>query len=269
MEISKRPIVLYDGVLKQLKDEDNVGKYILTVVSKNPDNDFDELYSFTQIHANTATSSFSLLLPQNPSEGDFIKILDVKSVFDGNPLYIKSNGKKIEGTTTDITLDVNGAIVDFIYSGDEDGWLIDIGGRNLNVFDDAVEYSISPSTAEMGSRVGHLVYQTEQANTVDIADASDITRVPTLGVIQFDNDTRVQVKTKTGSVVDVKIDPNIANQINPGDHVFIASTRSGYATLDPDNDSTVVYQVIGICNDFPDGDGFIKLNLWLNPEIYA
>lgn len=268
MLLSKKPIVLYDGVLKQLQSNDNIGKYVLTVVSKSASNNLDVLFSFTQIHADTTTNSFTLLLPQSPEIGDLIKVIDIKSVFSLNKLIIDSNGKKIEGAVGTLDLDVSGAIIDFIYAGEDDGWILDIGGKNLNIFDDSLQYDIAPSTAEQGSRVGRFVYQNGLTNTVELADASNSNKGPGFGVIVFDGNTYVKVRTKTGSIVECKVDTD-SSVVVPGEHVFISPIEPGKVTTKQDHVSGVsYYQRIGSCNTAP-SEGYIKINMWPNPEIYV
>lgn len=267
MQLSKRPIVLYDGVLKQLQGNDNVGKHVMTVVSKSLSNDNDELFSFEQVHVDTSSGGFTLRLPQSPEVGDFIKILDIKSVFSVNALSIDPNSKNIEGSSNILDLDVSGAVVDFMYSGEDDGWILDIGGKNLNIFDDSIQYNIAASTAEVGSRVGRTVYQTGTSNTVELANANNHNSVPAFGVIVYDGDTYVKVRTKAGSVVDMKFDSE--STFTPGDHVFLSDLESGKVrTITDTDDSVSVYQRLGTCNDNP-SEGYIKVNMWPNPEIYT
>lgn len=267
MQLSKRPIVLYDGVLKQLQGNDNIGRHVMTVVSKSPGNDNDELFSFTQVHADTSSNGFTLKLPQSPEVGDLIKVIDIKSVFSINGISIDPNGKNIEGSNTTLDLDVSGAVVDFMYSGEDDGWILDIGGKNLNIFDDSIQYNIDPSIAEMGSRRGRVVYQTGLANTVALANANDVDKVPAFGVIVYDGDTYVKVRTKAGSVVEMKFDSE--STISPGNHVFLSDLESGkIRTISDTDDPIVVYQRLGSCNDSP-SEGYVKVNLWPNPEIYT
>ena len=266
MQLSKRPIVMYDGILKQLQGNDNVGKYVMTVSSKSVGNNNDEIFSFMQIHADSSAGSFMLRLPQSPTLGDFIKVVDVKSIFSVNKITIDPNGKKIEGATSSIDLDVSGAIVDFIYAGEDDGWLLDIGGKNLNIFDDSIQFSIPPSDATIGNRTGRVVYQTHIANTVDLADAGAASKVPAFGVIVHDSDIFVKVRTKVGIVVDVKFD-TLSTTLVPGDHIFLSKQELGKVTNNQDFEDAEAVQRLGSCNS-GNSEGYIKLNFWANPEIY-
>ena len=266
MQLSKRPIVMYDGILKQLQGNDNVGKYVMTVTSKSVGNNNDELFSFMQVHADSSAGSFTLKMPQSPELGDFVKVVDVKSVFSVNKITIDPNGKKIEGATGSIDLDVSGAIVDFIYAGEDDGWLLDIGGKNLNIFDDSIQFSIAPSDGTVGDRTGRVVFQTAVANTVDLADAGAATKVPAFGVVVHDADTYVKVRSKVGVVVDAKFD-TLSTTPTPGDHMFLSKQELGKVTNNQDFDDAEAVQRLGSCNTGP-SEGYIKLNLWPNPEIY-
>jgi hypothetical protein len=63
-------------------------------------------------------------LPATPSVGDIIRFIDVSGTFDTNNLTIARNGKKIQGDTADMTVDVERAALGLIFSGDTQGWVL-------------------------------------------------------------------------------------------------------------------------------------------------
>lgn len=258
MQLSKKPIVLYDGILSQLKDQDIIGKYQYTALSKNHTDNNTILFAFTVNFIDTTGDSFTLLLPSDPQIGDIIKVIDTKNNFQINNLIINPNTKKIENEITELILDVSGVVITFIYSGEDYGWLLDIGGKSLNIFTDYFTYNIPPSTA--GSREGRLVYQIGNTNTVDIADASN-NKVPAMGIINHDGDIYVHVRKSISSIINVQPDPEAI--INVGDHLFLSF--NGTVTNDDDHPSMAVCQRIGRCYSIDDN---VKVNFMPSPEIY-
>ena len=62
----------------------------------------------------------TVTLLNNPSIGDIITIVDVANSFETRPLTVlPANGDSMNGSTVGVDLDVNGVVVDFIYSGVE------------------------------------------------------------------------------------------------------------------------------------------------------
>ena len=64
----------------------------------------------------------TLVLPASPALGDFIAIVDVADSFITNNLTIDRNGNKLLGSDSNITVNANGAIKFYVYSGDTKGW---------------------------------------------------------------------------------------------------------------------------------------------------
>lgn len=67
------------------------------------------------------TAARTLTLPTSPSVGDEVQILDGSGTAGTYNISIVSGGK-INGTTQDATLDVNGVAAVFIYTGSTYGW---------------------------------------------------------------------------------------------------------------------------------------------------
>lgn len=67
------------------------------------------------------TAARTLTLPSTPSVGNEIQILDASGTAATNNITVISGGK-INGTTQDATLDVNGVAAVFIYTGSTYGW---------------------------------------------------------------------------------------------------------------------------------------------------
>jgi hypothetical protein len=68
------------------------------------------------IIADTTGGSFTINLPATPSTGDYIVISDGAD-WETNNLIVGRNGSTIEGTAEDLTLDIGGLYVNFVYDG--------------------------------------------------------------------------------------------------------------------------------------------------------
>lgn len=73
--------------------------------------------------ADTFSGSFTVTLPGSPIVGSKVKIIDARSNFKINPVYIEPNNKLITGTTNTIALDMTDNAVIMVYSGDTFGWV--------------------------------------------------------------------------------------------------------------------------------------------------
>lgn len=66
------------------------------------------------IIADTTAGSFTVTLPASPTTGDFVQIVDGAS-WETYNLTIDRNGETIEGNADDVTLDIGGVKVEFVY----------------------------------------------------------------------------------------------------------------------------------------------------------
>ena len=64
--------------------------------------------------ADTTAGPFTITLPANPTTGDFVQIVDGAS-WETYNLTVARNGETIEGNADDVTLDIGGVKVEFIY----------------------------------------------------------------------------------------------------------------------------------------------------------
>jgi len=72
---------------------------------------------------NTTSGAITITLPGSPSVGDTIEIRDYSNSFGTNNVTLNPNGKKINGSTGNGTLDTNDIMVVIVYSGEDKGWL--------------------------------------------------------------------------------------------------------------------------------------------------
>jgi len=74
-----------------------------------------------KIVADTTAGTFAITLPATPSAGDSLTIADGGNWYTTN-LTVNRNGSTIKGVADNLTIDVGGVMVDFIYSGST--WLV-------------------------------------------------------------------------------------------------------------------------------------------------
>lgn len=77
---------------------------------------------------NTTSAQVTVTLPTSPTIGDLIGIIDYASTADTNKITVTST-KKIQGADGDVDLNYENAAVEFVFSGDTQGWLITSAGN--------------------------------------------------------------------------------------------------------------------------------------------
>jgi len=80
---------------------------------------------FNGYFVDTETRSVRMTLSSTPEEGDIVKIIDYNGFAHTNNIIVDANGKKIAGSTNDLTLNVNNTALTLIYSDAEEGWVIE------------------------------------------------------------------------------------------------------------------------------------------------
>jgi len=71
---------------------------------------------------NTTSAAFTVTLPASPSAGDVIAFKDYADTFDTNNLTLDANGNKIQGSTTNFDISVEGTAAVFLYIDSTQGW---------------------------------------------------------------------------------------------------------------------------------------------------
>ena len=72
----------------------------------------------------TNGGGFTVTLPGTPSTGDVIRFFDLRKTFDSNALTLNRNGRLIQGDSSNMTINSEGAAFDIVYSGNSYGWRI-------------------------------------------------------------------------------------------------------------------------------------------------
>ncbi len=73
---------------------------------------------------NTTSGEITVTLPASPSAGDVVGIKDYANTFDTNKCILNANGNKIQGSTTNFDITVEGSSIIIIYVDATQGWLI-------------------------------------------------------------------------------------------------------------------------------------------------
>jgi hypothetical protein len=73
---------------------------------------------------NTTSAAFTVTLPASPVAGDVLSLKDYANTFDTNNLTLNPNGNKIQGSTENFTVSIEGANSQFIYVDATRGWVL-------------------------------------------------------------------------------------------------------------------------------------------------
>jgi len=73
---------------------------------------------------NTTSGQITITLPATPSVGDVIGIKDYANTFDTNKCILNPNGNKIQGSTSNFEITVEGSSIILIYVDATQGWVI-------------------------------------------------------------------------------------------------------------------------------------------------
>jgi hypothetical protein len=80
--------------------------------------------AFQRLFVNTSGGAVTATLPVSPVLGDRIQFLDVANSFNTNQLTVGRNSEKINGDSADMTVAIQGAAFELVYSGATYGWRI-------------------------------------------------------------------------------------------------------------------------------------------------
>ena len=86
---------------------------------------------------NTTSAAFTVTLPASPVAGDVIALKDYANTFDTNNLTLNPNGNKIQGSTTNFIISVEGANSQFIYVDSTRGWVLTDASKASDISESA------------------------------------------------------------------------------------------------------------------------------------
>ena len=73
---------------------------------------------------NTTSGQITVTLPASPSAGDVVGVKDYADTFDTNKAILNANGNKIQGSTTNFEITVEGTAAILLYVDSTKGWLL-------------------------------------------------------------------------------------------------------------------------------------------------
>ena len=73
---------------------------------------------------NTTSGQITVTLPASPSAGDVVAVKDYADTFDTNKAILNANGNKIQGSTTNFDITVEGTAAILLYVDSTKGWLL-------------------------------------------------------------------------------------------------------------------------------------------------
>ena len=86
---------------------------------------------------NTTSAAFTVTFPASPTAGDVIALKDYANTFDTNNLTIDANGNKIQGSTTNFDITVEGTAAQFIYVDATRGWVLTDASKASDIAESA------------------------------------------------------------------------------------------------------------------------------------
>lgn len=76
------------------------------------------------VRCNSASGAFTVTLPASPVDGDQIGILDITKSCGTYPILVSPNGNTIEGDSGGLSIDLDGAYVQLIYTSSGTNWKV-------------------------------------------------------------------------------------------------------------------------------------------------
>jgi hypothetical protein len=138
--------------------------------------------------ANTTAGTFTVTLPATPATGNQCVIADATASFGTTNLTVGRNGSTINGTAEDLTLDISGVSVQFIYNGTTWDVFTQVGGNGgtamtLNGTETATNKTFTTGNAFNGT-LGATTASTVAATTISATGLVDLSSA-TAGQVKF------------------------------------------------------------------------------------
>jgi hypothetical protein len=76
------------------------------------------------IHMRGLTANKTITLPQNPTDGQLVRVRDANHTADTYTITLGRNTRKIHGVSSDLSIDVERAVVTLVYDLNNTNWVI-------------------------------------------------------------------------------------------------------------------------------------------------
>lgn len=83
------------------------------------------------IMADLTNNPFTVFLPNSPKDGDVVRVIDTKGLARVNNLSINGHGSAINKEFSNFIIDINYAMLSFVYDSGGNNWLVDLGGSRF------------------------------------------------------------------------------------------------------------------------------------------
>lgn len=222
------PVLIYDGILMNIKENDNIGSSYFSNYNYNYTHNDYILQPFSRIFLNTKLGNLKFRLPtDNLETGMIIRIIDQKKSFLMYPLEINPQTLKLDGNVENKIYDIPGSIIDFIYINQDIGWISYVNEMAKMKHTSIQKFNIAQST--VGNRHGYFVCQTHIPNTVKLASATSLEKLPVVGCVLRDDETTVLVKTQNIDIIEVQLD-SISIGPQPKQFIYLSEIDEGCGT---------------------------------------
>jgi len=137
-----------------------------------------------RIIADTSLGTFVIVLPISPPVGTYVVLTDGND-WGLNPIVVSSNGASIEGFTEDLTIDIAGISIEFIWDGTQWQITATIGSAGIGVPEGGI-------TGQVLAKISDDDYDTAWVSTAALSVARYVNlsiigeiAPPTIGVARF------------------------------------------------------------------------------------
>jgi hypothetical protein len=94
----------------------------------------------------TTSAAITVTFPASPSAGNVIGIKDYANTFDTNKLTLDANGNKIQGSTENFIVSVEGTAANFIYVDSTRGWVLTDASKASDIAEQALYITATGGT---------------------------------------------------------------------------------------------------------------------------
>jgi len=192
------------------------------------------------IFADTSVMSYQLQLPNNPSNGDRLCIIDINNTFAINPVTLESNSVITIENTDSLVLDVTGTIASFLYDDTTSNWVLQY--TPIGYIGEITTTETDVQTTNYTASVGDLVKVDSSLSsfTINLPDSpSDNSKIDIIDVSGSLGFHSVNLSAGSGDTID--LDSSVVLDV-PGTFITVVYD----ATI---NNWNLVYNPVGFIHN--------------------